>query len=305
MPFLGYLSVRRKSNHNYIAYFRLCVRNLPLVTGEKELRSAFMKAVNKKDIKIKRIRIMRNKERVDKSGKGRSLGYGFIEFESHEHALTTLRATNNNPDVFGDAKRPIVEFSVENKVALEVQEKRRERQMLKTENIRTQKAKMNDVSKVEETEKRGMRKGKGFSGRRGRNEAVGKKRGRDMEVQRRSESTEKVAAIEDKKENARNSRKRFKKEMSKEEKSNQQKIGANDRNQKFSQKKKNGPTESRKRKRDFEGETQSKTPKIKKLKKKGRTDKEEDKFNLLVNKYKERLFGEKGNKTQSAKRWFE
>ena len=35
-------------------------------------------------------------------GEGKSLGYGFISFKEHQHALTALRNTNNNPEIFGD-----------------------------------------------------------------------------------------------------------------------------------------------------------------------------------------------------------
>lgn len=35
---------------------------------------------------------------------GQSLGYGFVQFRDHEHALSTLRYLNNNPDIFGSHK---------------------------------------------------------------------------------------------------------------------------------------------------------------------------------------------------------
>lgn len=35
---------------------------------------------------------------------GQSLGYGFVQFQEHEHALATLRYLNNNPDIFGSHK---------------------------------------------------------------------------------------------------------------------------------------------------------------------------------------------------------
>lgn len=49
---------------------------------------------------------------------GGSKGFGFVEFSEHAHALKALRHLNNNPDVFTPDRRPIVEFSVENMVAL-------------------------------------------------------------------------------------------------------------------------------------------------------------------------------------------
>ena len=35
-------------------------------------------------------------------GVGKSLGY--ISFKDHQHALTALRNTNNNPEIFGDKR---------------------------------------------------------------------------------------------------------------------------------------------------------------------------------------------------------
>lgn len=35
---------------------------------------------------------------------GQSLGYGFVQFQEHEQALSTLRYLNNNPDIFSAHK---------------------------------------------------------------------------------------------------------------------------------------------------------------------------------------------------------
>ena len=35
-------------------------------------------------------------------GVGKSLGYGFVSFKEPQHALTALRNTNNNPEIFRD-----------------------------------------------------------------------------------------------------------------------------------------------------------------------------------------------------------
>ena len=47
---------------------------------------------------------MRSSERVDSSGIGRSKGFAFVDFTAHESALEALRATNNNPGLFGPKK---------------------------------------------------------------------------------------------------------------------------------------------------------------------------------------------------------
>ncbi|KAH9525143.1 hypothetical protein Btru_000425 [Bulinus truncatus] len=68
-------------------------------------------------------------------GVGKSRGYAFCAFTKHEHALNALRHLNNNPDIFGDKKRLIVEFSLENLKALEIKQKRIERSQAKCKQI--------------------------------------------------------------------------------------------------------------------------------------------------------------------------
>lgn len=93
---------------------------------------------------------------------GQSLGYGFVQFKEHEHALGALRYLNNNPDIFGPNKvncfccaasififrlvfffeniyfeinmcliiilqRPIVEFSLEDSRKLKIKEMRQQK----------------------------------------------------------------------------------------------------------------------------------------------------------------------------------
>jgi len=41
---------------------------------------------------------------VDGKGVARSKGFAFVEFSSHDAAVTALRATNNNPELFGSKK---------------------------------------------------------------------------------------------------------------------------------------------------------------------------------------------------------
>lgn len=63
--------------------------------------------------------------------KGQSLGYAFAEFQEHAHALRALRHINNNPDIFGPLKRPIVEFSLEDRRKLKMKEMRIQRSLQK------------------------------------------------------------------------------------------------------------------------------------------------------------------------------
>eukprot|EP00061_Rhincodon_typus_P013640 g40149.t1 len=75
-------------------------------------------------------RIMRDLQMAKTKGSGRSLGYGFVEFTEHSHSLTALRSLNNNPDIFGPEKRPIVEFSLEDRRKLKIKEMRMQRNLV-------------------------------------------------------------------------------------------------------------------------------------------------------------------------------
>ena len=132
--------------------FRLCVRNLPLNVDDKRLKEIFSTVAGRNAV-VKKVLIIRSKDRVDSSGRGRSMGYGFVEFANHNDALAALRATNNNPDIFGADRRPIVEFSLENSLVVKVKQRRldkaRQRQQPDSEQPKTNKEK-----RLEKSQKR-------------------------------------------------------------------------------------------------------------------------------------------------------
>ncbi|KAJ8032517.1 RNA-binding protein 28 [Holothuria leucospilota] len=111
----------------FVSKTRLVVHNLPRNVNDKKLREVFKSAVTKKGAKVLEAKVMRDTSKVGENGQGKSLGYGFVSFSDHQHALEALRAVNNNPDYFGADKRPIVGFSLENKKALEKREWRKQR----------------------------------------------------------------------------------------------------------------------------------------------------------------------------------
>jgi len=74
--------------------------------------------------KILQAKIERSKDRIDANGKLRSKGFGFVEFQDHAHALAALRQLNNNPSYYGAAKRLTVEFALENVLILRKREER-------------------------------------------------------------------------------------------------------------------------------------------------------------------------------------
>lgn len=68
------------------------------------------KNLNSSSIRISKLfsvfqcRIMRDMRNVNAKGVGKSLGYAFVNFNGHEHALQTLRHLNNNGEIFGNNK---------------------------------------------------------------------------------------------------------------------------------------------------------------------------------------------------------
>ncbi len=112
-----------KNLNMFISPNRLCFRNLPPHIGDKSLRKLALKHLKDqgKDVRISEAKVIRDLN-LDQSK-----GYGFVTLGKHEHALTLLRKLNNNPEVFTKNSRPIVEFSVENRKAVNARKRRLEK----------------------------------------------------------------------------------------------------------------------------------------------------------------------------------
>lgn len=78
---------------------------------------------------------------MEEAKKAPSKEYAFVSFEKHLDALAALRNVNNNPTVFTKDRRPIVEFSIENRKALLARQKRLEKSREKNPNISEEKKK--------------------------------------------------------------------------------------------------------------------------------------------------------------------
>uniref|UniRef100_A0A8C8GRA1 RRM domain-containing protein n=1 Tax=Oncorhynchus tshawytscha TaxID=74940 RepID=A0A8C8GRA1_ONCTS len=101
----------------FVTKTRLCVHNLPKSVDSKQLGQLGLST---------RTLVMYDKKPEWGQVLGRSLGYGFFQLQDHEHALKTLRHLNNNPDIYGNTKRPIVEFSLEDGRKLKMKEMRQQ-----------------------------------------------------------------------------------------------------------------------------------------------------------------------------------
>ncbi|MBN3271110.1 RBM28 protein, partial [Polyodon spathula] len=114
-----------KNANIFVSKTRLCVHNIPKSMDNKQLRVLCLKAAGGgKDVQINECRVMCDRRFQTGKALGRSLGYAFVEFTEHENALKALRYLNNNPNIFGPEKRPIVEFSLEDKRMLKIKEMR-------------------------------------------------------------------------------------------------------------------------------------------------------------------------------------
>ena len=155
----------KMSNPNFfVSPLRLSVRNLPLTLDSKKLLSAAVLSVSAnspKDAGISKAVIVRDKpvpgERVSESAKSR--GFGFIECISTEQAKAILEAINNKPEsvAVGNKKSPIVEFAIEDKRKLKIQEVSRKRHAKGARNFRKREEGNEENPKKERKLSRGQR----------------------------------------------------------------------------------------------------------------------------------------------------
>ncbi|XP_062347479.1 RNA-binding protein 28 isoform X2 [Cinclus cinclus] len=124
------LKRRRLQDPNIgVSRTRLCLHNLPKALDTARLRALLrgvLRAPGGAAPRIIECRVMR-----ELRGQGQSLGFAFVEFGEHEEALGALRRLNNNPELFGAHKRPIVEFALEDRRKLRLREQRIQRGLAK------------------------------------------------------------------------------------------------------------------------------------------------------------------------------
>ena len=134
-----------KSPNFLVSDVRLSIRNLPPAIDEDKLRSIALsaaasssgassskrKAAAAADAagppKIRQVKIIRDEQRLDERGTPRSRGFGFVQFESHEHALSALNAMADNDNLLPHGRRLLVEFAVDNVQKLKALEGKKER----------------------------------------------------------------------------------------------------------------------------------------------------------------------------------
>jgi nucleolar protein 4 len=176
--------LKLKNPNYFISRTRLSVRNIPPEVDSKALKKMFMEAVQQRATqavpKILHAKLLYDNTKSDENGKPRSKGMGFVEFTQHEHALNALRALNNNPDAFSRARRPIVEFAIEDARAvrkLELKAKQRDERFKKRDGEDKPRGAEQAAKRVAAKEKKSPRaessepNSKGSKGKRGRDAA--------------------------------------------------------------------------------------------------------------------------------------
>mmetsp|Transcript_34910 Transcript_34910/g.81677 ORF Transcript_34910/g.81677 Transcript_34910/m.81677 type:complete len:900 (+) Transcript_34910:80-2779(+) len=129
----------RSTNPNFAIHpERLSIRNLPKSVDSSKLRTAITdflgslegvaptgagRARSRKAAQalIDKVQLVRDQERRDSENVRKSRGFAFVTFKDHKWAMSTLQHLNNNPEIFGGKKRPIVEFAIEDKRKIQMQ----------------------------------------------------------------------------------------------------------------------------------------------------------------------------------------
>ncbi|KHJ80625.1 hypothetical protein OESDEN_19698 [Oesophagostomum dentatum] len=109
--------------HMFVSPTRLMIHNLPMSMTEEKLKQICRDATGTAAI-ISECRIWKDTSKLDAKGNPRSKGFAFVNFTEHKDALTCLQKLNNNPNTFTNERRPIVEFSIENLLAIRAKARR-------------------------------------------------------------------------------------------------------------------------------------------------------------------------------------
>lgn len=263
----------------------------------KKLAEVLGTVCDGKPKKVGKVNIMRSNERADSSGTGRSKGFGFAEFSTHEDALETLRAMNNNPEVFGPDRRPIVEFAIENSLILKRQEQRKVKNQQKLDGLKGQQD--SEPNKREFGNKKGEKRKRDRRDSQGHSDRPGKRKD-PQESQGHTDGSGKKPTHPRKRE-----------ETGKTANANAtQELNHKSKNRKtFDSKSKDKIVKRQNVHSLNNGSAQSPLTKDmsssrSKHMQREKDNKEEDNFNKIVQKYKSKLFGDNAKQLQ-ASRWFQ
>ncbi|KAK6041043.1 hypothetical protein COOONC_21452 [Cooperia oncophora] len=121
---LAELSRKKLENlHMFVSPTRLMIHNLPLSLTDEKLKQICREAAGQL-AHITECRIWKDTSKLDAKGNPKSKGFAFVNFSEHKDALQCLQKLNNNPNTFTNERRPIVEFSIENLMAIRAKVRR-------------------------------------------------------------------------------------------------------------------------------------------------------------------------------------
>ncbi|KAM8713955.1 hypothetical protein ACLKA7_014162 [Drosophila subpalustris] len=123
-----------KNLNRFVSRNRLSIHNLPLNYDNEKLKQM---ALTYTGFRPHECRVMREHKVTPEHPQGKSKGFGFLSFDTHQRALTALRKLNNNPSIFGTQHRPIVAFSIEDRAVHKIKEKRDERSKINNPTYKT------------------------------------------------------------------------------------------------------------------------------------------------------------------------
>ncbi|KAH8402393.1 hypothetical protein KR009_011812 [Drosophila setifemur] len=116
-----------KNLNRFVSRNRLSIHNLPNNYDNEKLKQM---AQTYTGFRPHECRVMREQKITPEHPQGKSKGFGFLSFDTHQKALAALRKLNNNPSIFGEQHRPIVAFSIEDRAVHRIKDKRTERSKL-------------------------------------------------------------------------------------------------------------------------------------------------------------------------------
>lgn len=140
-----------KNLNRFVSRNRLSIHNLPLNYDNEKLKQM---ALTYTGFRPHECRVMRDQKVTPENPQGKSKGFGFLSFDTHQRALTALRKLNNNPTIFGNQHRPIVAFSIEDRAVHKIKEKRDERSKI---NNPTYKSKLEQRKQCRDQKRKGQK----------------------------------------------------------------------------------------------------------------------------------------------------
>ncbi|XP_017468669.1 PREDICTED: RNA-binding protein 28 [Rhagoletis zephyria] len=139
-----------KNLNRFVSRNRLSIHNLPLNFDNEKLKRM---VITYAGFRPHECRVMRENKITPEHPKGKSKGFGFMSFSTHQEALSALRKLNNNPSIFGTQHRPIVAFSIEDRAVEKIKEKRKQKSKINNPTFLEKMEKIKENRKLKKQEK--------------------------------------------------------------------------------------------------------------------------------------------------------